>query len=151
MIVVQKILLLSVFALLLPFDAMAAEDGAGLVGLGDSHINMATISQILTSLLFIIVIILLAAFLFRRYSGFSKATNKNLGVVTGFSIGSKERIVLIKAGDQQILVGVGPGVIQKIHVLDAPIIDANDEVSRKKVDKESFVSKLSTELKRLGV
>ena len=39
----------------------------------------------------------------------------------GISLGGKERIVLVQVGEQQLLVGVAPGSLRTLHVLDQPL------------------------------
>ncbi len=36
-------------------------------------------------------------------------------------MGSRERIVLLQVGEEQVLIGVSPGRINKLHVLNKPI------------------------------
>lgn len=37
------------------------------------------------------------------------------------SLGARERVVLLQVGSEQILVGVAPGRVQTLHVLDEPV------------------------------
>jgi flagellar protein FliO/FliZ len=36
-------------------------------------------------------------------------------------MGARERVVLIQAGETQLLLGVAPGRVQTLHVLDQPL------------------------------
>jgi len=42
-------------------------------------------------------------------------------VISGLSIGAKERLVLIEVGKEQVLLGVSPGRVQTLHVLEEPV------------------------------
>ena len=42
-------------------------------------------------------------------------------VVGSTSLGTRERVVLVQVGAEQVLVGVTPGRLQTLHVLDHPV------------------------------
>ena len=42
-------------------------------------------------------------------------------IVAGVSIGTRDRIVLLQVGEEQILVGLTPGRIEKLHTLAEPL------------------------------
>ena len=50
----------------------------------------------------------------------------NMRVLSSVSVGQRERAVLLQVGDQQVLVGVGPGNVRKIHVFDEPVVDPKE-------------------------
>ena len=39
----------------------------------------------------------------------------------GIAVGQRERVVLIEVGGTQLLIGVAPGRVEKLHKLDTPI------------------------------
>lgn len=38
-------------------------------------------------------------------------------IVSGVSLGAKERVVLLRVGDEQVLVGVSPAGMRRLHVI----------------------------------
>ncbi len=85
------------------------------------------IMNLFLSLVLIIALIFVCAWLFRRASAIGSISNKQLKVLGGVSLGAKEKAVLIKAGDKQILVGVAPGSVNAIHVFEEPIFEEDNK------------------------
>lgn len=54
----------------------------------------------------------------RRMRRFSGGTNAALEVVGQLSVGPRERAVLIRVGERQLLLGVAPGNVRTLHVFD---------------------------------
>ena len=77
--------------------------------------------QILTALAGVIALIVAAAWLMRRMGNVTGQRNEQLRVVAALSMGARERVVLMQVGEQQLLLGVAPGRIQTLHVLDQPL------------------------------
>lgn len=77
--------------------------------------------QILTALAGVIALIVVAAWLMRRMGNVTGQRNEQLRVVAALSMGARERVVLMQVGEQQLLLGVAPGRIQTLHVLDQPL------------------------------
>ncbi|NOY66337.1 MAG: flagellar biosynthetic protein FliO [Gammaproteobacteria bacterium] len=73
------------------------------------------------SLVLVLVIILFLAWAAKRFGGVGFKGNSAMKVLAGISMGARERIVLIQVGEQQLLLGVAPGRIQTLHVLDEPV------------------------------
>ncbi len=65
-------------------------------------------------------------------------------MVAGISVGQKERVVLLQVGERQILVGVAPGNVNMLHVLEEGTelkVDANT--------RSNFADKLKSSLKKI--
>jgi flagellar protein FliO/FliZ len=60
-------------------------------------------------------------------------------------VGQRERVVLIQVGSQQLLLGVAPGRVQTLHVLEEPI-----SVGTASSPGESFAERLGSALKKGG-
>lgn len=100
------------------------------------------IFQMVAGLLFVLAIVIAIAWLIRRVGGVSMAGGGVMSVVGGMSMGARERVVLLQVGEEQLLIGVSPGRIQKLHVLDKPI-----EIQQKKTADISFANKFSEVLR----
>ena len=70
------------------------------------------------SLLFVIGLLFLAAYLLRRFgSGYGFGKTGPMKIVGGLMISARERIVLVEVGDDWIVVGIVPGQIKTLHTL----------------------------------
>ena len=76
---------------------------------------------------FVVVILLLVGvlILLRRFNGVSSQMSGNMRVVSSVGVGQRERVVLLQVGEEQILVGVGPGNVRKIHAFDEPVVESS--------------------------
>ena len=91
--------------------------------LSSSHDPMAMTSlwQLTLGMLLVLGLILAIAWLLKRSGRFQAGAGGGLRILGGLSMGSRERVVLIQAGETQLLVGVAPGRVQTLHVLEHPL------------------------------
>lgn len=94
------------------------------------------------ALLLVLGIFVAFAWMMRRFSGFQTSAKGDLRVITGLSLGTRERVVVVKAGKVQLLLGVTPGKISKLHVLEE---DLEAEMALAQTD---FKQKLKSALGR---
>lgn len=108
-----------------------------------SPVELANVLQIITYLVLVIFLIIGSAWLFRRYGRINSAANGELKIVSGLSVGQRERILLVEMGGIRLLLGVAPGHVQTLHVLDGefPVKDQD-------VEQESFVSRINDEIRK---
>lgn len=88
--------------------APAAETAAGMV-------------QMILGLLLVVALIFVFAWMARRFTTLSGVGQGAVRVLGGVSLGTRERAVLMQVGDTQLLVGVAPGRVQTLHVLERPV------------------------------
>ena len=74
--------------------------------------------QIILSLVLVLLIIFLSAWLLRRYSRFPGVADGNLKVIGALSVGQREKILLLQVGEEQVLVGVTSTQITTLHQLE---------------------------------
>ena len=72
-------------------------------------------------LLLVVVVILLFAWLVKKFNLNQQSQNGLIRIIAGLSIGTRDRIVLLQIGEEQILVGLTPGRIEKLHTLSQPL------------------------------
>ncbi len=77
--------------------------------------------QVTISLIMVLAAIVGVTWLLRRFTRLGGAMGGALQVLGGLSLGARERIVLVQVGEQQLLLGVAPGRIQMLHVLEKPL------------------------------
>jgi flagellar protein FliO/FliZ len=77
--------------------------------------------QVTLSLVLVLGAVFAAAWLVRRLKTFGKFGSGPIEVIADISLGAKERAVLVQVGGKQLLLGVAPGRVNTLHVLDEPI------------------------------
>ncbi len=116
-----------------------AEKTAGLSGVSGS----AYLLQVILALMVVLLGIVALAWFMKRMTGIQHSAGGNLQVLEGLTIGPRERIVLIQAGKEQLLLGIAPGRVQTLHVLEEPV-----EVSQTSSVVAPFAQRLNEALKR---
>ncbi len=86
-----------------------------------SPVAVDDVLQVGLGLVLVVVAIVVAAALVRRFFRLTPGAQGRLRVVCGLTMGSRERIVLLQVGEVQLLLGVSPGRIQTLHVLEQPL------------------------------
>ncbi|MBA6417472.1 flagellar biosynthetic protein FliO, partial [Colwellia sp. 6M3] len=116
----------------LPVEAKAAPVEVG------KHVtaNMDAMSMIL-SLLMVLVVIVISAVILKRFQGVRHSIN-GLKIVTSLHLGAKEKLVVVQAGNKQLLLGVTAQQISLIETLDEPLIAAKEN----SVDFAQSIAKL---------
>ena len=84
-------------------------------------VAMTSLWQLTLGMLLVLGLIVAIAWLLKRTGRFQMAAGGGLRILGGLSMGSRERVVLIQAGETQLLLGVAPGRVQTLHVLDQPL------------------------------
>ncbi len=77
--------------------------------------------QVTLSLLLVLAAVFVAAWVVRRLRGFGRFDSQAITVICEVGLGPKERAVLVQVGSQQLLLGVAPGRVSTLHVLDQPV------------------------------
>lgn len=134
------VLLFLVFLLLHP-AAWGAESAAAA---GTAYSPVEQIAKMIIGLLVVLVMIFVLAWLARNYGGFSPAQNAALKTVAGVAVGQKERVVLLQVGERQLLIGVAPGEVTLLHV-----IEKGEEVAAAEHSLPPFAEKLKRAMGRM--
>jgi flagellar protein FliO/FliZ len=102
--------------------------------------------RVVVALLLVLGAVIAAGRFARRVRGISGGTSSALEVVGQLPLGTRERAVLIRVGERQLLIGVAPGSVRTLHVFDdAPV--ARDSTVAQVATAPSFKALL---LKSLG-
>ncbi len=101
-----------------------------------SPVGMETLFSTVGGLLLTLVLIFGIAWAFKRYTHFPKGRGQNMRVVGGVSLGPRERVVVVEIDDTRLVLGVAPGRVQTLHVLN-----------EKKSEASDFADQLKNELK----
>ena len=79
------------------------------------------LGQVTLALLLVLAAVFAVAWVIKRVRGFGNRVGDAIDVIADIPLGQKERAVLLKVGQTQILVGVAPGQVNTLHVLTEPI------------------------------
>lgn len=72
-------------------------------------------------LVLVVGLVFFLAWLVKKTQLVQSSNSGLIKIVSAISVGQRERIALIQVGDEQILVGLTPGRIDKIHKLEKAI------------------------------
>lgn len=97
-----------------PFAAPQAAERIATPGAG-------SLVQVTLSLVLVLGAVFAAAWLVRRVKTFGRFASGPIEIIADVSIGAKERAVLVQVGGKQLLLGVAPGRVNTLHVLDEPV------------------------------
>jgi len=81
---------------------------------------------------FILLLIFALAWMMKKMQWAQNSQNGLIQIVSAVAVGQRDRIALIQIGEEQILVGLTPGKIEKLHVLKNPVdlADANEPAQK---------------------
>ncbi|MBK1721308.1 flagellar biosynthetic protein FliO [Thiocystis violacea] len=118
---------------------LAAEAQAAASAESSGQLAAGYLAQLLGSLVLVILVILMLAWLLRRLpavqgQGQGQALIQILAVR---SIGARERLMLVQVGEEQVLIGVAPTGVRTLHRLSTPV-----EVTAQEPWKGDFASLL---------
>lgn len=81
--------------------------------------------KVFVALAFIVGLIFACSWLIRRMSGGVGLNQKHIQVVSVMPLGTREKLMIVRAANDYMLLGVTPNGIQTLHHFDEPI-DLND-------------------------
>jgi flagellar protein FliO/FliZ len=87
----------------------------------------AGLAEVTLALLVVVALIAGLAWLMKRMRGFGMHGHDRIQLLADRTLGPKERCVLLRVGDTDILVGIAPGAVNTLHVFasgantDAPL------------------------------
>ncbi len=122
---------LNAIFLMLPFQVFAVEETTPSAAMTTSSLSAGTLNadpmsgsylmQLVIGLFIVVLCILVLAWFAKKMNRFHSLTDSSLKVIGGLSMGSRERVVLLQVGEEQLLLGISPGKINTLHVLDTPL------------------------------
>jgi flagellar protein FliO/FliZ len=119
------------------FAETVAKQGADLAGV-EGPMTTSYVAQILISFLVVIGFIFLMAWLMRRSGRFGSGSGQVIKIISSMSLGMREKIIVIEVGGENIVVGVAPGQIRTLHVLNGSTELTKKEDSKSNIDNRGF-------------
>ncbi len=74
--------------------------------------------QLFSGLILVLLSIVVLAWVVKRFNRLQPSGNTSLQIIGGISMGARERVVVVQAGTTKVLLGVSPGRINMLHVLE---------------------------------
>ncbi|WP_260293502.1 flagellar biosynthetic protein FliO [Sedimenticola hydrogenitrophicus] len=124
--------------LLVPLIAPAEAERPAAPALAPSPLGGGVLLETAGGLVLILALIFALGWLLRRYGRLPMSSKGEIAILSGVSLGPRERAVLLRVGTTRLLVGVAPGRVQTLHVLEEG--EATDETD------ERFAPQLETAL-----
>ena len=106
--------------LLMVCQPLLAEETAQQIPAVDP-VSSTYLLKITLGLAFILVLIFFLAWLMKKMQLTPQSGQQMIRILSAISVGSRDRIALVEVGEEQILVGLTPGRIHKLHTLSTPV------------------------------
>jgi flagellar protein FliO/FliZ len=121
---IVKLLQVSLMAAVLFCSSVFAADSTAQTdrSLGQQYMS------VLPALVMILLLIVGLAFLIKKFNPTLGRGNPLMRVLGTMPLGGKERLILVQAGDACLLLGVTPGQIQTLHVVNKDSLGGDAEV-----------------------
>jgi len=103
-----------------PLSAVAAEAATQAAPVSSASMS-GQLVQLLLGLLLVIGVIFLLAWLMRRVQQIVPRGGQVIKIVATQALGPRDRLVLVQVGGEQILLGLSPGSITSLHVMNEPV------------------------------
>ncbi len=105
---------------------------------GTNIFGIEYLFQVLGSLIVVLACLYGLLFLMRKLSGTTGENRKAISVLDSTKVGAREKILLLRAGGQHLLVGVAAGNVQLLYAFDGSI-EGDTEESAKKSEFSSLI------------
>ncbi len=92
-------------------------------------LSIGSMIQVFAGLAAVLLLFGAIVFVLKRMGGFRDNQGGKMHVVDGVSVSARDRVLLIQAGDKQVLIGVSPSGISPITVFDETVIAAQENTS----------------------
>lgn len=87
----------------------------------DSPVSIWNLFQVLGGLALVLGVVVFAAHLMKRLQPAGWGRSGPIRVVASMAVGTRERVVLVEAGEQQLLLGVTANQVNLLHVFAEPL------------------------------
>jgi flagellar protein FliO/FliZ len=109
-----------------------------------SPLSVGSVAQLALSLAAIIALIFAVSWVLKRLKLGTVRGRGEIAIIDQLALGPRERIVLVRVGESQVLIGVGAGGLTELTPLATPIAIKNPP------DAAAFADRLREFMKRPG-
>ncbi|WP_017926403.1 flagellar biosynthetic protein FliO [Thioalkalivibrio sp. HL-Eb18] len=81
----------------------------------------AHLTQMIGGLVIVIIAIVVLGWILRRTQGGLSRGSQTIELVAVRSVGTRERLMLVQVGEEQVLIGVAPSGMRTLHTLREPV------------------------------
>ncbi len=99
--------------------------------------SVMSMLNMVMGLVVVIALILGLAWVLRKYGRLPVSNQVDMKVLGGLSLGTRERAVLIQVEGQRLLLGVAPGRVETLHIMDEAKSSAFKQSLTEAMDKPS--------------
>lgn len=96
------------------------------VGSNVTNVSATSLVQMIIALIFVLVAVVMLGWFSKRFIGASRSSGGKIKILSGTSVGSREKLMLIQVGEEQMLIGVAPGRVNKLHHFDNPVVETTE-------------------------
>lgn len=107
---------------------LANESGAG-AQKALQPLSYGNAMNVIGSLMLVLALLFAAAWLMRRSQSLIKPRTGHIQVVSQIALGVKEKVLLLKVGDENILLGCSSGTMRPLHTWQGDLPDAPENDS----------------------
>lgn len=86
--------------------------------------------KVVLSLMFVLCVFYFGAMAFKKYLGASFKENTSIKLIGGMSLSNKEKLVLVEAGNVNLLLGVSSSGVTKLHKFEQNELPVNTETHK---------------------
>jgi flagellar protein FliO/FliZ len=129
--------------LTLPLPAMAADDALMLSAA--EPLSSAYLVKLVFGLVVVLAMVFLFAWAMKKFSLVQSHGSGPIKLVSSIAVGQRERIALLQVGDEQVLIGLTPGRIEKLHEMKRCVQVADRE---NEAEDSSFRARLDQMMKK---
>ncbi len=82
-----------------------------------SVLSLSSVLQILLSLLLVLGVVALVAWVFKRLNLPHQGSGRTMKIIGSLAVGQRERVVLVEVQDTWLVLGVATGQVRTLHTL----------------------------------
>ena len=105
-------------------------------------VNSGYLMQLVAGLLVVLLSIVVLAWFAKRFNRLQGSADGSLQIISGISLGSRERVVLLRAGETRLVLGVSPGRVSTLHVMSGEQQTEPEQAAGTAAPSHSFASSL---------
>lgn len=105
-------------------------------------VSSGSVVQVMVSLLLVLAAVLAVGWVLKRLHLPQQGAGNLLKVISGVSVGQRERVVLVEVNDTWLVVGVAPGQVRTLHTLPKGVLPADGKPAGEATSFHSFLQQM---------
>jgi flagellar protein FliO/FliZ len=129
--------------LLIPAQIMAQETADKAVAV--DPVSSSYLIKLTVGLLIVLAVVFFLAWAVKKMQLVQSSNNGIIKIVSAISVGQRERIALIQVGEEQLLIGLTPGRIDKLHTMQKAVEAGDQSIAANASFQKKFQQLLNRE------